>query len=106
MCKNWGYAVLAEHAWNESIDEMKHADQLIERILFLEGVPNVFASPVAARGRIYFPGQDGGTVVIKSGPAFEVLATNTLDDAFDASPALVDNEMFLRGRTFLYAIAE
>jgi bacterioferritin len=43
MCKNWGYTVLAEHAWNESIDEMKHADQLIERILFLEGVPNITA---------------------------------------------------------------
>jgi bacterioferritin len=43
MCKNWGYGVLAEHAWNESIDEMKHADRLIERILFLEGVPNVTA---------------------------------------------------------------
>jgi bacterioferritin len=43
MCKNWGYAVLAEHAWNESIDEMKHADQIVERILFLEGVPNVQA---------------------------------------------------------------
>ena len=43
MCKNWGYAVLAEHAWNESIDEMKHADQIVERILFLEGVPNIQA---------------------------------------------------------------
>jgi bacterioferritin len=43
MCKNWGYAVLAEHACNESIDEMKHADQIVERILFLEGVPNVQA---------------------------------------------------------------
>jgi bacterioferritin len=43
MCKNWGYRVLADHAWNESIDEMKHADQLIERILLLEGVPNVTA---------------------------------------------------------------
>jgi bacterioferritin len=43
MCKNWGYTMLAEHAWNESIDEMKHADQIVERILFLEGVPNVQA---------------------------------------------------------------
>lgn len=43
MCRNWGYSVLAEHAWNESIDEMKHADRIVERILFLEGVPNVQA---------------------------------------------------------------
>jgi outer membrane protein assembly factor BamB len=71
----------------------------------LEGVPNVFASPVAAGGRVYFAGQDGGTMVIKAGPVFEVLATNTLDDGFDASPALVDGEIFLRGRKFLYAIA-
>jgi outer membrane protein assembly factor BamB len=71
----------------------------------LENVPNVFSSPVSARGRIYVTGQEGSTIVIKSGPAYEVLATNHLDDGFDASPALVDNEMFLRGRTFLYAIA-
>lgn len=43
MCKNWGYTVLGEHAWNESIDEMKHADKIVERILFLEGTPNVQA---------------------------------------------------------------
>lgn len=43
MCKNWGYSVLADHAWHESTDEMKHADRLIERILFLEGTPNVQA---------------------------------------------------------------
>ena len=44
MCKNWGYQVLAEVNWHESIDEMKHAGRVIERILFLEGVPNVGAS--------------------------------------------------------------
>jgi bacterioferritin len=41
MCRNWGYQRLASHIRKESIDEMKHADELIERILYLEGVPNV-----------------------------------------------------------------
>ena len=41
MCQNWGYKRLAEHIRKESIDEMKHADQLIERVLFLDGLPNV-----------------------------------------------------------------
>jgi outer membrane protein assembly factor BamB len=71
----------------------------------IEAVPNVFASPVGAAGRVYILGQQGTTVVLKHGPALEVLGTNTLDDRFDASPALVDREMYLRGYRFLYAIA-
>jgi bacterioferritin len=43
MCANWGYTTLASHARHESIDEMKHADKVIERILFLEGTPNMQA---------------------------------------------------------------
>lgn len=71
----------------------------------LEKAPNVFASPVGAAGRVYIAGRDGTTVVLKHGSSFQVLAENTLDDGFDASPALVDTEMFLRGYRYLYAIA-
>jgi bacterioferritin len=43
MCQNWGYDTLAAHSRHESIDEMKHADKVIERILFLDGTPNMEA---------------------------------------------------------------
>jgi outer membrane protein assembly factor BamB len=72
----------------------------------LDGVPNVFASPVGANGRVYLAGQEGTTLVIKHGPTFEVLAKNALDDGFNASPALVDDELYLRGFTYLYSIGK
>lgn len=72
----------------------------------LENIQGVYASPVGAKDRVYIPGRNGVTLVIKHGPEFEVLAENVLDDGFDASPAIAGNELYLRGRKNLYCIAE
>ena len=72
----------------------------------LDGIRNVYASPVAAIDRVYITSRDGKTLVIKHGATFEVLASNSLDDDVDASMAIVDNEIYLRGRKYLYCIAE
>jgi hypothetical protein len=66
----------------------------------------LYASAVAADGRIYVAGRDGAIVVLRHGPPFDTLAVNRLDDGFDASPAIVGNELYLRGRKHLYKIAE
>jgi outer membrane protein assembly factor BamB len=77
------------------------------RTLFTErvGLGNVFASPVAAAGRIYLLGRQGKTLVLEPGPTLKVLAENQLDDGFDASPVVVGGDLYLRGRRFLYAVA-
>lgn len=72
----------------------------------LPGLRNLYASPVAANGRIYFVSREGVALVIKDQPKLEVHATNRLDDAFDASPAIVNRQLFLRGKGHLYCIAE
>ncbi len=66
----------------------------------------VYASPVGAAGRVYIPGRDGTTVVLEHGPEFKVLAVNELDEGFDASPAMVGDTMYLRGRRHLYALRD
>jgi len=71
----------------------------------LEAVPNVYASPVGAAGRVYVTGREGTVAVLAAGPKLELLATNRLEDGFDASPALVDREIYLRGRKHLYRIS-
>jgi outer membrane protein assembly factor BamB len=83
-----------------------HSGELIYGPVRLPEISRIFASPVAAAARIYIAGRDGRTVVLKHGPELEVLAVNRLDDGFDASPAIVGNELYLRGRRYLYRISE
>ena len=72
----------------------------------LEGIQGVYASPVGAAGRVYVTSREGTTLVIRQGKEFKVLATNTLDDSFDASMAIVDDAIYMRGEKHLYCIAE
>jgi outer membrane protein assembly factor BamB len=71
----------------------------------IEGVDGVYASPVGVQDRIYLPGQNGNTAVIKKSEQFQVLSVNKLDDQFDASPVVVGNELYLRGKRSLYCLA-
>ncbi|MCP4506672.1 MAG: hypothetical protein GY826_09800, partial [Fuerstiella sp.] len=67
---------------------------------------DIYASPVAAAGRIYITDLNGRTLVFTHDDQPEYLALNPLDDSFAATPALVGTDLFLRGRQFLYCIAD
>ena len=70
----------------------------------LEALEGVYASPVGASGRVYLAGRNGVTVVLRQSDQLEVLATNRLEEGFDASPAAVGPQLFLRGHEFLYCL--
>jgi outer membrane protein assembly factor BamB len=70
----------------------------------LDGVKDIYASPVGAAGRVYFVGRKGTTQVITNSEKFEILATNVLDDEIDASPAVAGDQIFLKGKKNLYCI--
>jgi len=72
----------------------------------LEDVRDVYASPVGAAGRVYLVGRNGVTTVIKQDDKFKVLSVNTLEDGFDASPAIAGDQLFLKGHQYLYCIAK
>ena len=88
-----------------SVFDAKSGNPVIEAER-VPGMNGVYASPISAAGRVYLVGRDGVTVVLKRTDQFEVLATNRLDDEFDASPAAVGGQLFLRGHAHLYCISE
>jgi len=72
----------------------------------LEGIKNVYSSPVAAAGRIYVTDLDGNTLVVSRGPIPRPLSLNHLLEPISASPAIAGKEIFLRGEKHLYCLAE
>lgn len=78
---------------------------LLERTR-LEGLRGLYASPVAAAGRVYVPGRRGTTVVLEHGPEGKFLATNRLDEGTSASPAVAGNQLFIRGERHLYCLEQ
>ncbi|MCC6861678.1 MAG: bacterioferritin [Bryobacterales bacterium] len=84
MCENWGYRKLAKYNQDESIDEMKHADKLMQRILFLEGTPNMsdlFPIKVGADVKAQF----------ENDLALEVAAVARLNRAIQTAVEVGDN---------------
>jgi len=71
-----------------------------------DGLGSAYASPVSANGYIYILDRNGNSAVIEEGAEFKVIATNKLDDNFDASPVVVGKDLFLRGYKSLYCISE
>jgi len=71
----------------------------------LPGMGNIYASPLGAAGRVYTADLNGNVVVLKDGPAVEVLHSTKLDGGIAASPVAVGNELFLRTKGSLYCFA-
>ena len=84
MCDNWGYKRLAAHVRDESIDEMKHAESLTERLLYLEGIPNLQRlSPLRIGETV--PEQLGNDLAV------EMAALQRLNDGIALCARLGDN---------------
>ncbi|MCP4786605.1 MAG: PQQ-binding-like beta-propeller repeat protein [Fuerstiella sp.] len=70
------------------------------------GLDTIYASPIAAAGHVYLSARNGTTVVIKDSDTFEIVATNSVGETVDATPAPVDNQLFIRGAEHLFCISE
>ena len=72
----------------------------------IPGISTIYASPIAAGGHLYVTGRSGTTVVIKDSKKLEVVSSNELGEGVDATPAAVDDQLFIRGEKHLFCISE
>lgn len=103
--------------YGDSLYFLTHYQGVLSRVEAVTGVDkpgpfrlgsmgNIYASPVAGGGRVYVTDLDGKTIVMSHADQPKVLAQNVLDEEFAASAAIVGRELFLRGKRFLYCIAD
>lgn len=104
--------------YGDSLYYLRHYQGILSRVEAKTGIEHfgpfrlgdiydVYASPVAAAGRVYITDRHGMTVVISHDDRNpRILARNRLDDSFSASAALVERDLFLRGERYLYCLAE
>jgi outer membrane protein assembly factor BamB len=98
------YVLRHYQAFLSKIDAKTGKDEV--ETIRLPAIRDVYASPVGAADRIYITDRDGITVVLRHGAEPKVLATNRLGDTISASAAIAGKELFLRGQSSLYCIAE
>lgn len=72
----------------------------------LDGIDSLYASMVAANGHVYVTGRGGVTAVLKHGKEFNVVSTNDLGEAVDATPAIVGNQILIRGSNNLFCFEQ
>ncbi|MCA9178745.1 MAG: PQQ-binding-like beta-propeller repeat protein [Planctomycetales bacterium] len=70
----------------------------------IPGLSSIYASPIAANGHVYLTDRSGTTTVIKDADQVEVVASNSVGETVDATPAPVDNQLFIRGEQHLFCI--
>ena len=104
-------------AYDGAVYFLRHYQGVIRRLNIQTGDPepgafrlpsirDVYSSPVAAAGRVYVTDLQGTTLVMTSTDKPRLLARNRLEDSFSATAVLCGDELFLRGKRFLYCIAE
>ena len=71
----------------------------------VSGINSTYASPVASGGFVFLTGRSGTTVVIKDSNEFQIVATNSVGEGVDTTPAPVDDQLFIRGEKNLFCIA-
>jgi len=72
----------------------------------LRGLGDMYSSPVAANGHIYFTGRDGNTVVFQHGTGLNIVSVNSLGETIDSSLAIVGDQIFIRGEKHLFCIGK